>query len=102
MKRHILVIPKKAVLYRDKNIVVNENDYNIKLFTYSNNSGFVHIASISKNNVKIADAKAQYYNRTWERFTGESVYKESLNYAIKSNDIARDEKTLILEKINQY
>lgn len=90
MKRHLLRVPNKARLWTSKNTVIFNNDYTIKLYTYGNQSGFVHLAEVYKNFELVASAKAQYYNRTWERFTGESVYKEALNYAVKSGDITSD------------
>lgn len=99
-KRHILQLPKKASLWEEKTIKTKSGTYFFRLYTWGNYSGFVHLSEIYNNEfVYIAGAKAQYYNRTWERFTGESVYKQAINFAIKSKDIPANEKSEMIEQL---
>ena len=97
MKKHILTTPKKAELWRRQDITINEVTYTMFLYTWGNYNGFVHLAHLYKDFEHIASAKAQYYNRTWEYFTGESVYKEACNFAILSKDITKEIKQAIME-----
>ena len=100
MKRHILRLAKKANLWEEKTIKTRSGVYFFRLYTYGNPSGFVHHCEIYNSEFdNVASAKAQYYNRTWERFTGESVYKQAINFAIKSKDIPADEKPEMIEQL---
>ena len=103
MKRHILRLPKKARLWEEKTIKTKSGTYFFRLYTYGNQSGFVHLCEIYNNEFdNVASAKQQYYNRTWERFTGESVYKQAINFAIKSKDIPANEKTEMIEQLGGH
>jgi hypothetical protein len=55
----------------------------------SNRSGFVHETTLLKNGYEIAKSKAQYYNRTWECYTFQSVMQRCVS-------------NLINEKLNRY
>jgi hypothetical protein len=101
MKRHILNLSKKASLYTSKRMMIEDKYYVLELFTYYNQSGFVHQAILSINNEEVAHAKNQYYNRTWERFTGASTYNQALNYAVASKDITNWIKEQITSKLDQ-
>ena len=96
MKRHILRVPNKASLYTRKDIEINGINYTLNLYTYGNYNGFVHLSELYIDFELVASSKHQYYNRTWEHYTGESAYKSVLNYAIASKDITQKEKEIIL------
>lgn len=98
--RHLLKLAKKASLWTTKTIELDGNSYTMDLYTYGNASGFVHFARLTRGIYYIADAKNQYYNRTWERFTGESTYRSALNFAVASGDITEEQKTKIMEVLN--
>ena len=100
-KRHLLNLAKKASLYTSKRMHLEEGYFELALYTYYNQSGFVHHAILSKDGVEIAHAKNQYYNRTWERFTGASTYNQALNYAVASKDITNWTKEEITSKLDQ-
>ena len=48
---------------------------------------------------EIANAKAQYYNRTWEKYTGQAVFKEALEWALKSNDVTKEQYNKLREAL---
>jgi hypothetical protein len=101
MDRHILKLAKASRLWQTSSIDTSDGLYTFDLYTYYNASGFVHFARLSKGITILADAKAQYINRTWERFTGASVYNQALSYAINQKDITQqtaDEIKAYLEK----
>ena len=100
-KRHILKLAQKASLYTKKSIMTDDKYYELALYTYYNASGFVHHAILSIDNIEVAHAKNQYYNRTWERFTGASTYLTALNYAVASKDITEEIKLHINSKLDQ-
>ena len=86
-KRHLLNVAKAAKYDSCKFVTVGDVDFKFTLYTYGNASGFVHFAILSKEWNELAHAKAQYYNRTWERFVGQSVYRACVDWALKSYDI---------------
>ena len=98
-KRHLLSLPKAAKYDSSKIVTVGDVDFKFTLYTYGNASGFVHFATLSKKWETIADAKAQYYNRTWERYTGQAVFKQALEWALKSKDITQAEYDALKEAL---
>lgn len=100
-KRHILRLAKNASLWTQKHIEIDGDTYSFALYTYGNRSGFVHHAILSINNEEVAHAKAQYINRTWERFTGASTYRQALSYAVASNDIFENTAKAIYNSLDQ-
>ena len=50
-----------------------DKTYNIVCNTAPTRNGFKHVATLHKNGYEIAKTKACYLNRTWERFTYETV-----------------------------
>lgn len=50
----------------------------------ANRSGFVHETQLFRDNQFMAEDKAQYYNRTWECYTYQSVMK-SVVYNLLEN-----------------
>ena len=91
MNRHLLKLAQKASYDYVRYIEIEGVSFKFELYRYGNQSGFVHFASMYKDGVNVSDAKAQYYNRTWERYTGQSVFKECVSWALKSNDITQNE-----------
>lgn len=98
-KRHLLNVAKAAKYDSLKHVTVSGVEFMFTLYTYDNASGFVHFAILSKNGEVLAHAKAQYYNRTWERFVGQSVYRECVDWALKSNDITEEQAELLKEAL---
>jgi len=101
MNRHLLKLAVKARYDYTRYITVDGKLYAFELWRYDNQSGFVHFALMSKDGVEIANAKAQYYNRTWERYTGQSVFKECVSWALKSNDITQNEYDLLKKELEE-
>ena len=60
---------------------INGNEYSFINHSRSNRSGFVHETKLYKNNSLIAENKVQYYNRTWEVYTYQTVMKGAV-YAL--------------------
>lgn len=54
---------------------VNGNEYMFINSSRGNRSGFVHETELQRNGMVLGENKIQYYNRTWERYTYESVMK---------------------------
>ena len=50
----------------------------------SNRSGFVHETTMFINNIKVASAKCQYYNRTWECYAYQTVMRKCLSNYIET------------------
>ena len=55
--------------------IINGNEYTFINNSRGNRSGFVHETKLYKNNALIGQNKVQYYNRTWECYTYQSVMK---------------------------
>lgn len=98
-KRHLLNLAKQARYDSLKHVTVDGEQFLFTLYTYGNASGFVHFAILSKNGEQLAHAKAQYYNRTWERFEGQSVYRQCVEWALKSKDITKEQAALLKEAL---
>ena len=67
-----------------RTIKLNEGKENEKDFTFicayrSNRSGFVHECEL-KIGAQTFESKCQYYNRTWERYTYQTVMFSALSY----------------------
>lgn len=98
-KRHLLNLSKAARYDSLKHVTVSGEQFMFTLYTYGNASGFVHFAILSKEWEQLSHAKAQYYNRTWERFEGQSVYRQCVEWALKSNDITKEQAELLKEAL---
>lgn len=100
-KRHLLSLPKTAKYeyVSSKIVTVSGVDFKFTLYKYDNASGFVHFAELLIDFDEIANAKAQYYNRTWEKYTGQSVYKQALEWALKSKDITKEQYDKLKEAL---
>ena len=70
---------------------VNGNEYLFINSFRGNRSGFVHESKLYKNNRLIGENKIQYYNRTWERYTYQSVMKGIVSTLL--DDCENDYKT---------
>ena len=62
---------------------INGNDYIFYNSFRGNRSGFVHETELYKNNYNIGWNKVQYYNRTWEVYTYQSVMKGLVSYLLE-------------------
>ena len=84
---------KKIRGYTHYNFRFNNKNYLIKLCSYNTAQGFNHKAEIYevlnhdifRDEVYIAKKIINYLNRTWERFTYESVILGLLNKAFKKD-----------------
>lgn len=59
----------------NKMFTINGNEYIFVNIWRKNYSGFVHETELMKNNWIIGQNKVQYYNRTWEVYTYQTVMK---------------------------
>lgn len=64
-----------------------------------NRSGFVHESTLFIDGRQIAEAKCQYYNRTWESYTYQTVMKRAVSDA-EDEEIAYAKEKFMRE--NQY
>ncbi len=62
--------------------------------------GFKHIAILSRNWLEIAEEKVLRVNRTWERFTFETVIKKLINFSHENWFITNKEYESVLQKLN--
>jgi len=63
-----------------------DKQYNIVCNSVNTRSGFKHVATLHRNGYSIANAKKCYINRTWERFTYESVLIKMINNYFKDKE----------------
>lgn len=54
--------------------------------TYSNSRSWGHTVVVFKEDYELSRGKIRYYNRTWERYTYQSVILEALYAAIKERE----------------
>ena len=66
-----------------KMFTINGNEYLFVNMFRGNRSGFVHETELMANNWIIATNKIQYYNRTWESYTYQSVMKGVVRKAME-------------------
>ena len=65
---------------------VSGNEYTFLGYTKKIKSGFAHIIRLTDDNGKtLADAKANYRNRTWEQFQYQSCMLSAISKAIKAD-----------------
>lgn len=62
---------------------INGNEYSFYNSSRGNRSGFVHESKLYKNGRLIGQNKIQYYNRTWECYTYQSVMKGIVGYLLE-------------------
>ena len=58
-------------------MIFSKNDYTFYCESQGTRYGFRHLCHVFKNGVHVADSKCCYYNRTWERFTFQSVLNKA-------------------------
>lgn len=54
--------------------------------SYSNSRSWGHTAVVFKGDYELSRSKIRYYNRTWERYTYQSVILDALYVAIKERE----------------
>ena len=65
--------------------------------TYSNgSSSFYHNCTLYRDGKRIGKSQAQYYNRTWEAYTYQTVMKSAVKNAKHLSDL---EKLNLLDKL---
>ena len=64
---------------------VNGNTYVINCYGQDTNYGFRHVAFLERGYYEEQLAKACYYNRTWERFTYETVLRNAIEKLPKAD-----------------
>lgn len=64
--------------------IINGKEYTFINSSRGNRSGFVHETKLYRDNTLVSDAKIQYYNRTWEVYTFQSVMKKAVGKLIES------------------
>jgi hypothetical protein len=73
------------------------NTYSIVCDSVSNRPGFKHTAVLMRNGKNIDATRVQYYNRTWERYTFQTVL---LNMIDKTTWLTDKEKRRFKNKVN--
>ena len=69
---------------------VDGNEYMFINRFRGNRSGFVHETELFKNDRLIGSNKVQYYNRTWERYTYQTVMKGCVQKLMDEYENAHD------------
>lgn len=95
-----------------KTLTIDDNTFVFVNESKGNRAGFYHRTQLYMNNYLLVEKKCQYYNRTWERYTFQSVMKSAVwilidsrgkdlidNYK-KDNDLKRLSKEKKSEIIN--
>lgn len=80
--------------FYDKTITTSEGyTFYFTVAYYPNRSGFVHFGVVKRldDYAILGNSKVQYYNRTWEKYTGQTAYKKALWRALLVKNI--DEAT---------
>lgn len=67
-----------------KMFTINGNEYIFVNMFRGNRSGFVHETELMKGNWIIGTNKVQYYNRTWECYTYQTVMKGCVSKLMES------------------
>lgn len=75
---------------------------NIDVVCNSENTryGFRHLATLHFNGIERENAKACYYNRTWECYQYQSVLKSVIEKALKSKEIDQKQYNKFYKKID--
>lgn len=75
---------------QDFTVTINNTEYELTCYYQSTSTGFRHLCFLTsmckdgEPSTKDYIAKCVYYNRTWERYTYESVLREAVNKIIMS------------------
>ena len=78
---------------------INIGELSIVCEWKSRSGWFKHVATLSRNNVEIAEEKVLRVNRTWERFNYETVIKKLLDFANNNELITHKEYEIAINKI---
>lgn len=62
------------------------NTYSIVCERHSRRGGFKHVATLIRNGHEIDTTKACYLNRTWERYTYQTVLRDMINNTTELTD----------------
>lgn len=65
------------------NINGNLTNYKIVCSYKSNRTGFKHTANLFISSYQLAETSTQYYNRTWESYTYQSVILQAIDIALE-------------------
>lgn len=78
-----------------------EADYSISIVcnSASTRNGFKHVATLCLNGHECETAKICYLNRTWERFTYQSVLQHLVE---KSKRLSKDQKNDLMSQIEKF
>ena len=83
---------------------VNGQKFTFTCYGQSTSYGFRHICTLGYNNTTVAKyikddiiAKACYYNRTWERFTYETVLNKGIENLDESKEVKEELKAILIE-----
>lgn len=77
---------------------IGENEYRFYNSSRGNRSGFVHETFLYKNEFLKVETKCQYYNRTWEVYTYQTVMKRAVS--ILMDDFAERYKEEYKKRMN--
>ena len=81
-------------------IINLDNQYSIVCNTKNTRNGFKHVATLHSNGFGVSSTKICYLNRTWERFTYESIAVKMISEHFEG---AEKEKYLdVISKENWY
>jgi len=67
------------------NIFELDKEYSIVCSYESTRYGFRHIAVLHKNGYEVSRTKMCYHNRTWEKFTYQSVLRKMVDQYFNDN-----------------
>ena len=83
---------------------VDGKEYNFTCYGQGTSYGFRHVCYEGINNTTNASyvkrdllAKACYYNRTWERFTYETVLREAIENLYETDEVKQKLKDILIE-----
>ena len=76
------------------NINGNLTNYKIVCSYKSNRAGFKHIADLFISCYELAETSIQYYNRTWESYTYQTVILQAINIALEDTKERIKQNTL--------
>ena len=87
---------------------VNGREFTFTCYGQSTSYGFRHLCTLGCNNTTVQEyirraiiAKACYYNRTWERFTYETVLREGIENLDETKEVKEKLKAILIDKTAQ-
>jgi hypothetical protein len=75
-----------------------DEKYNVVCNSADTRNGFKHVASLCRNGERIAETKICYLNRTWERFTYESVLEKIVDENFSGTE--KEKYQNVIKKLN--